>query len=66
MEWNVIVAALGLVFIIEGIPYAAAPESVKRFMETITAVPDRVLRAFGIGALVVGLLLVYLGARVLR
>jgi uncharacterized protein YjeT (DUF2065 family) len=66
MEWSVIVAALGLVFIIEGIPYAASPEAVKRFMETIRAVPDRVLRAFGFGALAVGLILVYLGARVLR
>ena len=64
MDLSVIIVALGFVFIIEGIPYVASPETVKRFMAMISGVPDRVLRAVGIGALAAGLLLVYLGTRV--
>ena len=53
MDLSVIIVALGFVFIIEGIPYVASPETVRRFMAMISAVPDRVLRAVGIGALAV-------------
>ncbi len=66
MSFSVIIVALGFVFIIEGIPYVASPEAVKRFMEKIGTVPDTTLRAIGIGALAVGLFLVYLGTRVLH
>jgi uncharacterized protein YjeT (DUF2065 family) len=55
---------LGFVFIIEGIPYVASPDAVKRFTALITTVPDTILRLLGIIALFVGLVLVYLGARV--
>jgi uncharacterized protein len=66
MNLTVLIVALGFVFIIEGIPYAASPQAVKRFTALITAIPDRVLRAMGFAALAAGLILVYLGARVLH
>jgi len=66
MSLSVLIVALGFVLIIEGIPYVASPEAVKRFTAVITSVPDSVLRALGIAALLVGLVLVYLGARVLH
>jgi uncharacterized protein len=66
MDLTVLIVALGFVFIIEGIPYVASPEAVKRFTAIITTIPDRVLRAMGIAALLAGLILVYLGTRVLH
>jgi uncharacterized protein len=65
MDLTVIIIALGFVFIIEGIPYAASPQAVKRFTALIATIPDRVLRAVGFTALLAGLILVYVGARVL-
>lgn len=62
---KLIIIALGLMFIIEGIPYFAFPHVVKRFMLEVLKLPDRVLRIFGFVALVLGLLLIYLGSRVL-
>ena len=66
MDLTILIVALGFVFIIEGIPYVASPQAVKRFTALITAIPDRTLRAIGIAALLIGLVLVYLGARVLH
>lgn len=66
MDLTLLVVALGFVFIIEGIPYAASPQAVKRFTALITSIPDRVLRGVGLAALLIGLALVYLGARVLH
>jgi uncharacterized protein YjeT (DUF2065 family) len=66
MDLTVLIVALGFVLIIEGIPYVASPETVKRFTALITTVPDPLLRLLGIAALLAGLVLVYLGARVLH
>jgi uncharacterized protein YjeT (DUF2065 family) len=66
MDLTVLIVALGFVFIIEGIPYVASPQAVKRFTALITTIPERVLRGVGIAALLIGLVLVYLGARVLH
>ena len=65
MDFSLIVVAVGLLFIIEGIPYFAFPELVKRFMAQVLALPDRVMRIFGMIALGLGLLLLYLGTRVM-
>jgi hypothetical protein len=53
-------AALGLVFVIEGLIFAAFPESAKRAMASVLETPDLSLRLIGIGSAVVGLLLVWL------
>jgi uncharacterized protein YjeT (DUF2065 family) len=66
MDLSVLIVALGFIFIIEGIPYVASPDAVKRFTAMITAVPDSTLRLLGMLALLIGLVLVYLGARVLH
>jgi uncharacterized protein YjeT (DUF2065 family) len=66
MDLSVLIVALGFIFIIEGIPYVASPDAVKRFTAMITAVPDSMLRLLGMLALLIGLVLVYLGARVLH
>jgi len=66
MDLTVLIVALGFIFIMEGIPYVASPQAVKRFTALITTIPDGVLRTMGIAALLIGLVLVYLGARVLH
>jgi len=53
-------AALGLVFVIEGLIFAAFPEAAKRAMKSVLENPDVSLRLIGIGSAIVGLVLVWL------
>jgi uncharacterized protein len=52
--------AIGLVFAIEGILFAAFPAMVKRAMAHVMETPDGALRAIGIGSAVVGVLVIWL------
>ncbi|HMJ44615.1 MAG TPA: DUF2065 domain-containing protein [Pseudolabrys sp.] len=53
-------AALGLVFMIEGLVFAAFPGHAKRAVASVLETPEATLRAIGIGSAVVGLLVVWL------
>ena len=53
-------AALGLVFVIEGLIFAAFPEAAKRAMASVLETPDTSLRLIGIGSALVGLIVVWL------
>jgi uncharacterized protein len=53
-------AALGLVFVIEGLIFAAFPEAAKRAMSSVLGTPDVSLRLIGIGSAIVGLAVVWL------
>lgn len=52
---------IGMVFILEGIPYFAFPEKVKLFLSRIGDMPTRTLRIMGFVSMLLGLLLVYWG-----
>ncbi len=52
---------IGMVMIVEGLPYFAFPDKMKPWLQKLMAVPDRSLRRMGFGLMVVGLLLVYWG-----
>ena len=52
-------SVLGLVLIIEGIPYFAFPERMKDMLSRLPLVPSGKLRIFGIAAILIGLLLIY-------
>jgi uncharacterized protein YjeT (DUF2065 family) len=52
--------ALGLVFVIEGLVFAAFPASAKRAVAALLATNDLTLRLMGIGSAIVGLVLVWL------
>jgi hypothetical protein len=52
--------ALGLVFVIEGLIFAAFPEKAKRAVTAVLETPDAVLRAVGLASALLGLLLVWL------
>jgi hypothetical protein len=54
---------MGMVFIIEGLPYLVFPERLKPYLIKITTLPDATLRLFGISAVILGLILLYFGRR---
>lgn len=60
MDFNYFLSVLGLVLVIEGFPYFVFPEQMKRFLAQLPALPDHYLRGFGLAALTLGLLLLYL------
>jgi uncharacterized protein YjeT (DUF2065 family) len=53
-------AALGLVFVIEGLAFAAFPGAARRALMTMTQTPDEALRLAGIASAVLGLAVVWL------
>jgi uncharacterized protein YjeT (DUF2065 family) len=53
-------AALGLVFVIEGILLAAFPGGAKRTMASVMELPDGTLRISGVIAAVAGVAIVWL------
>ncbi len=54
---------LGMVFIIEGLPYFVFPEKLKTYLVKITTMPESTLRFLGISFIIIGLILLYLGRR---
>jgi uncharacterized protein YjeT (DUF2065 family) len=52
---------LGMVMIIEGLPYFAVPEKMKVWVVKVTAIPDGSLRKIGLVLMGIGLFLVFLG-----
>lgn len=54
-----LVAALGLVLVIEGVAFAAFPAATRRAMALMMETPDGSLRTVGIAAAVVGVLVVW-------
>jgi len=52
---------LGMVFIIEGLPYFAFPDKIKVYLMKIQEISDSTLRLMGLAAIITGLILLYLG-----
>ena len=52
---------LGMVMIVEGLPYFAFPEKMKLWVQKITMTPEGSLRRFGLVLMALGLFLVYFG-----
>ncbi|HET6460459.1 MAG TPA: DUF2065 domain-containing protein [Syntrophales bacterium] len=52
---------LGMVFIIEGLPYFAFPHKVKSYIMKLQEMPDSTLRILGLSAIIAGLILIYFG-----
>ena len=53
-------AALGLVFVIEGLIFAAFPAQAKRAMQSVLETPEASLRLIGLGSALIGLVVVWL------
>jgi uncharacterized protein YjeT (DUF2065 family) len=54
---------MGMVFIVEGLPYLVFPEKLKPYLIKITTLPDSTLRMIGISTIIFGLILLYFGRR---
>ena len=54
---------IGMVMMIEGLPYFAAPNRMKVWVRKVLEMPDGFLRQFGFILMIAGLVLVYLGRR---
>ncbi len=52
---------LGMVFVVEGLPYLAFPDKLKSYLRKLIIAPDTTLRIIGFIAVCIGLLLVYFG-----
>ena len=50
---------LGILFVLEGLLFAASPAWMHRAMQSAMTTPDNILRIVGIGSAVVGLLLIW-------
>ena len=51
---------IGLVLIIEGLPYFAFPDKMKKWMRIIQDVPESQLRVMGFISMCIGLLIAYI------
>jgi uncharacterized protein YjeT (DUF2065 family) len=64
MEWvnlKFFLCVIGMVLVLEGLPYFAFPEKIKSVYLKIQELSDANLRMFGFLAMAFGLLLVYFG-----
>ena len=52
---------IGMVMILEGLPYFAFPENMKEMMRKVLDLPDDTLRKFGFVLMLAGLVFVYIG-----
>ena len=57
------ICVLGMLFVIEGLPYFTFPAQIKTYLFKLVEVPDTTLRILGAAAVIIGLLLVYFGTR---
>lgn len=65
MSWQTLLAAIGLWFAIEGLLYAAAPDTMKRMAEWLSRLPVESVRSSGIWSALLGLILFYAAIRLL-
>ncbi len=56
-------SVIGMVLIIEGLPYFASPEKMKQLLLKIPQIPSVYLRVFGFAAVITGLALIYFTTR---
>jgi uncharacterized protein len=54
-------SVMGMVLVVEGLPYFAFPDKIKSYLRKLIDIPDTTLRIMGVVAVLVGLLLVYFG-----
>lgn len=60
MTWQIFIAALGLLFVFEGILPFLSPDMWRRVMQQMMLQPDRILRVIGLISMLLGLALVYI------
>ena len=61
--WILLPAALGLWFLIEGLAYFVAPDSMKRFLDWAARLPVSEIRSAGMWTSLLGAILLYIAVR---
>ena len=54
---------IGMVMIVEGLPYFAMPDKMRQMVQTISSMDDRTLRRFGFFLMAAGLAVVYVAMK---
>ncbi|WP_353116768.1 DUF2065 domain-containing protein [Nitratidesulfovibrio sp.] len=65
IDWNTLLCAVGLAFVIESIPYVLFAERMRPVLRSLSDQPPAMLRGMGIAAMCVGVLVVWLARRML-
>lgn len=60
---KILVTLIGLILVLEGLPYAAFPESMQEWLKQIVVMPPHLLRLIGFAAMFFGLFLCFLTQR---
>ena len=60
LSWQDLAATLGLVLVLEGLPAAVIPEKARLTYATLAQQPASFLRRIGLGAMIVGAVIVSL------
>ncbi len=58
-----LLTVLGLMCFVEGLPYLATPQQVRKWLNLLLSASNHSLRIIGAALMIVGLLLVYVGRR---
>ena len=58
-----LICVIGMVLIVEGLPYMTYPEWIKSYLRKIMDIPNASLRVLGLAAVSIGLLLLFFGTR---
>ncbi len=60
IDWSIVLAALGLALVFEGLPYFVWTEKMPRVLLHLASRPPHVLRMLGLAAMLGGLLLIFI------
>lgn len=58
---KLLVTLIGVVFVLEGMPYVAFPEAMRKWLRQLIEMPANRLRLMGLFAMAFGLILCYIG-----
>ncbi|MGB3212621.1 MAG: DUF2065 domain-containing protein [Desulforhopalus sp.] len=60
---KLLVLLIGLILILEGLPYVAAPEAMREWLKKLSGVSPGQLRSIGLFAMVIGLFIIFIVQR---
>lgn len=63
MSLEFLAVVLGVVLVVEGVPWFLSPKGTKRMLSELLRINDQSLRAVGLVFMLAGLLIVYLAKR---
>lgn len=59
LAMKTLILLIGLVLILEGLPYVAAPEAMQEWLRKLSIIDPGQLRAFGLAAMIIGLVICF-------